>query len=99
MHRQFTTDKLLLASCVEYNRLLVWLKNVSLLSYLSVIVCLFWVGIGEAIEFHPSVAAINLIRLPVALGSYGYCHSGHSVFPSMYSSMKDRSQFPYLLLF
>ncbi|RLN00794.1 vacuolar amino acid transporter 1-like [Panicum miliaceum] len=86
----------------------VWLRNLSLLSYLSaggviatvtVIVCLFWVGIGEGIGFHPSGAAVNLTHLPVALGLYGYCYSGHSVFPNIYSSMKDRSQFPFVLLF
>ncbi|CAL5092871.1 unnamed protein product [Urochloa decumbens] len=86
----------------------VWLRNLSLLSYLSaggvvatitVIVCLFWVGIGEGIGFHPSGAVVNLTRLPVALGLYGYCYSGHSVFPNIYSSMKDRSQFPFVLLF
>ncbi|KAG2621619.1 amino acid transporter AVT1C-like [Panicum virgatum] len=86
----------------------VWLRNLSLLSYLSaggviatvtVIVCLFWVGIGEGIGFHPSGAAVNLTHLPVAFGLYGYCYSGHSVFPNIYSSMKDRSQFPFVLLF
>uniref|UniRef100_A0ACD5Y6P4 Uncharacterized protein n=1 Tax=Avena sativa TaxID=4498 RepID=A0ACD5Y6P4_AVESA len=86
----------------------VWLRNLSLLSYLSaggvvatitVIVCLFWVGIGDGVGFHPSGTALNLARLPVALGLYGYCFSGHSVFPNIYSSMKERSQFPYVLLF
>ncbi|TKW28593.1 hypothetical protein SEVIR_3G341600v4 [Setaria viridis] len=86
----------------------VWLRNLSLLSYLSaggviatitVIVCLFWVGIGEGIGFHPSGAIVNVTHLPVALGLYGYCYSGHSVFPNIYSSMKDRSQFPFVLLF
>ncbi|OEL27416.1 Vacuolar amino acid transporter 1 [Dichanthelium oligosanthes] len=86
----------------------VWLRNLSLLSYLSaggvfatitVIVCLFWVGIGEGIGFHPSGVAVNLTQLPVALGLYGYCYSGHSVFPNIYSSMKERSQFPFVLMF
>ncbi|KAJ1265960.1 hypothetical protein BS78_08G114000 [Paspalum vaginatum] len=86
----------------------VWLRNLSLLSYLSaggvvatitVIVCLFWVGIGEGIGFHPSGAVVNLTHLPVALGLYGYCYSGHSVFPNIYSSMEERSQFPFVLLF
>ncbi|XP_062203833.1 amino acid transporter AVT1C-like [Phragmites australis] len=86
----------------------VWLRNLSLLSYLSaggvvatitVMVCLFWVGIGEGIGFHPSGSALNLTHLPVALGLYGYCYSGHSVFPNIYSSMKDRSQFPFVLVF
>ncbi|KAK3140059.1 hypothetical protein QOZ80_5AG0394940 [Eleusine coracana subsp. coracana] len=86
----------------------VWLRNLSLLSYLSaggvfatltVIICLFCVGIGGGVGFHPSGTALNLTHLPVALGLYGYCYSGHSVFPNIYSSMKDRSQFPFVLLF
>ncbi|KAL6623545.1 hypothetical protein ACP70R_033424 [Stipagrostis hirtigluma subsp. patula] len=84
----------------------VWLRNLSLLSYLSaggvvatltVIICLFWVGIGDGVGFHPSGTALDLTRLPVALGLYGFCYSGHSVFPNIYSSMKDRSQFPFVL--
>ncbi|XP_062202039.1 amino acid transporter AVT1C-like [Phragmites australis] len=86
----------------------VWLRNLSLLSYLSaggvvatitVIVCLFWVGIGEGVGFHPSGTALNLTHLPVALGLYGYCYSGHSIFPNIYSSMKERSQFTFVLVF
>uniref|UniRef100_J3NED7 Amino acid transporter transmembrane domain-containing protein n=1 Tax=Oryza brachyantha TaxID=4533 RepID=J3NED7_ORYBR len=86
----------------------VWLKNLSLLSYLSaggviattaVIVCLFWVGIGEGIGFHPGGTALNLTHFPVALGLYGYCYSGHSVFPNIYSSMEERSKFTFVLLF
>uniref|UniRef100_A0A0E0MNW1 Amino acid transporter transmembrane domain-containing protein n=1 Tax=Oryza punctata TaxID=4537 RepID=A0A0E0MNW1_ORYPU len=86
----------------------VWLKNLSLLSYLSaggviatttVIVCLFWVGIGEGVGFHPGGTALNLTHFPVALGLYGYCYSGHSVFPNIYSSMEERSKFTFVLLF
>ncbi|KAG8049052.1 hypothetical protein GUJ93_ZPchr0009g1208 [Zizania palustris] len=86
----------------------VWLKNLSLLSYLSaggvvatmtVIVCLFWVGIGEGVGFHTGGTALNLTHFPVALGLYGYCYSGHSVFPNIYSSMKERSKFTFVLLF
>uniref|UniRef100_A0A0D9Y0P8 Amino acid transporter transmembrane domain-containing protein n=1 Tax=Leersia perrieri TaxID=77586 RepID=A0A0D9Y0P8_9ORYZ len=86
----------------------VWLKNLSLLSYLSaggviatttVIVCLFWVGIGEGVGFHPGGTALNMTHFPVALGLYGYCYSGHSVFPNIYSSMEQRSKFTFVLLF
>ncbi|KAE8781454.1 vacuolar amino acid transporter 1-like [Hordeum vulgare] len=85
-----------------------WLRNLSLLSYLSaggvvatltVIVCLLWVGIGDGVGFHPSGSALNLTHLPVALGLYGYCFSGHLVFANIYSSMKERSQFPFVLMF
>ncbi|OAY69070.1 Vacuolar amino acid transporter 1, partial [Ananas comosus] len=81
----------------------VWLRNLSLLSYLSaggvvasllVVLCLFWVGVVDGVGFRPSGTALDLSNLPVALGLYGFCYSGHSVFPNIYSSMKRRSQFP-----
>jgi hypothetical protein len=39
---------------------------------IAVIVCLFWVGIGEGIGFHFSGALVNVTHLPVALGLYGF---------------------------
>ncbi|XP_020101374.1 vacuolar amino acid transporter 1-like [Ananas comosus] len=86
----------------------VWLRNLSLLSYLSaggvvasllVVLCLFWVGVVDGVGFRPSGTALDLSNLPVALGLYGFCYSGHSVFPNIYSSMKRRSQFPVVLIF
>ncbi|KAL5709539.1 hypothetical protein ACHQM5_020219 [Ranunculus cassubicifolius] len=85
----------------------VWLRNLSLLSYLSaggviaslfVVFCLLWVGIIDGVGFHPSGTALNLVNLPVALGIYGYCYAGHSVFPNIYSSMKEPSKFPSVLI-
>ncbi|CAL9187957.1 unnamed protein product [Musa hybrid cultivar] len=85
----------------------VWLKNLSVLSYLSaagvvatilVIICLLWGGVVDQIGFHPGGRALNLVDLPVALGLYGFGYSGHSVFPNIYSSMKRPSQFPTVLI-
>jgi len=36
--------------------------------------------------------------LPVAIGIYGFGFSGHSVFPNIYSSMKEPSRFPTVLI-
>uniref|UniRef100_A0A0E0KN45 Amino acid transporter transmembrane domain-containing protein n=1 Tax=Oryza punctata TaxID=4537 RepID=A0A0E0KN45_ORYPU len=41
--------------------------------------------------------ALNLPGIPIAIGLYGYCYSGHGVFPNIYSSMKKRSQFPAVI--
>ncbi|XP_074577066.1 amino acid transporter AVT1C-like [Curcuma longa] len=85
----------------------VWLKNLSLLSYLSaggvlatllVVLCLLWVGVVDQVGFHPGGSVLNLMDLPVALGLYGFCYSGHSVFPNIYSSMEVPSQFPFVLM-
>jgi len=86
----------------------VWLRNMSVLSYISaggvvasvlVTVCLFWIGLVDNVGFQiESTRTLNLSSFPVAIGLYGYCYSGHAVFPNIYTSMAKRSQFPMVLL-
>jgi vesicular inhibitory amino acid transporter len=85
----------------------VWLKDLSLLSYLSVGgvlasillgICLFWVGAVDGIGFHATGRVFDLSNLPVTIGIFGFGYSGHSVFPNIYSSMKDPSRFPLVLV-
>ncbi|KAI4354526.1 hypothetical protein L6164_003379 [Bauhinia variegata] len=85
----------------------VWLRNLSLLSYLSVggiiasilvITSLFWVGVVDQVGFHRGGKALDLANLSVTMGLYGYGFAGHSVFPNIYSSMKEPSKFPGVLM-
>ncbi|CAA0814445.1 Transmembrane amino acid transporter family protein [Striga hermonthica] len=85
----------------------VWLRDLSILSYISVggviasilvVVCLFWTGLVDNINMHAKGSTINLSSLPVAIGLYGFCYSGHAVIPNIYSSMEKPSQFPSVLL-
>ncbi|XP_020888591.1 LOW QUALITY PROTEIN: vacuolar amino acid transporter 1, partial [Arabidopsis lyrata subsp. lyrata] len=85
----------------------VWLRDLSLLSYLSaggvfssilLAFCLFWVGSFDGVGFHTGGQALDLANLPVAIGIFGFGFSGHAVFPNIYSSMKDPSKFPLVLL-
>uniref|UniRef100_A0A7N0RHM9 Amino acid transporter transmembrane domain-containing protein n=1 Tax=Kalanchoe fedtschenkoi TaxID=63787 RepID=A0A7N0RHM9_KALFE len=85
----------------------VWLRDLSVLSYLSaggviasiLVVCsLFWVGTVDHVNLHSKGSTLNLGTLPVALGLYGYCYSGHAVFPNIYTSMEKPHQFPMVLL-
>lgn len=85
----------------------VWLRDLSILSYISaggviasvlVVVCLFWVGTVDHVGFRHRGSALSLANLPVALGLYGFCYSGHAVFPNIYTSMKNRSQFTAVLI-
>ncbi|KAL6848439.1 hypothetical protein ACP4OV_021733 [Aristida adscensionis] len=83
-----------------------WLRDLSCLSYLSaggviasilVVICLFWVGAVDKVGFENKGTALNLPGIPIAIGLYGYCYSGHGVFPNIYSSLKNRNQFPSIL--
>lgn len=85
----------------------VWLRDLSILSYISaggviasvlVVLCLFWVGLIDEVGIHSKGTPLNLATLPVSVGLYGYCYSGHGVFPNIYTSMAKPSQFPAVLL-
>ncbi|KAL5995179.1 Amino acid transporter avt1c [Asimina triloba] len=85
----------------------VWLRDMTVLSYISaggvissilVVICLFWVGLVDKVGFQNGGTALDLTGLPVAIGLYGYCYSGHAVFPNIYTSMKKPNQYPSVLL-
>ncbi|KAI3734723.1 hypothetical protein L6452_14199 [Arctium lappa] len=86
----------------------VWLRNLSVLSYISaggvfvtilLVICLFWVGLVDNVGFQTeSTTTLSLSTLPVSIGIYGYCYAGHAVLPNIYTSMEKRSQFPLVLL-
>ncbi|KAL6497707.1 Amino acid transporter avt1c [Orobanche hederae] len=86
----------------------VWLCDLRILSYISaggviasvlVVACLFWVVLVDHVGFETKGTTIlNLSSLPVALGLYGYCYSGHAVFPNIYTSMANPRQYPSVLL-
>ncbi|KAI4341842.1 hypothetical protein MLD38_026517 [Melastoma candidum] len=84
-----------------------WLRNLTLLSYISVsgvvssiliVFCLLWVGVVNDVGFHPGGTAIKIASLPFAAGIYGFCYAGHSVFPNIYTSMRRPSQFPVVVI-
>ncbi|KAG5396051.1 hypothetical protein IGI04_017865 [Brassica rapa subsp. trilocularis] len=83
----------------------VWLRDLSVLSYISaggviasvlVVLCLFWIGLVDEVGIHSKGTTLNLSTLPVAIGLYGYCYSGHAVFPNIYTSMAKPTQYPAL---
>lgn len=85
-----------------------WVRDLSILSYLSaggviatilVALSLFWIGTVDQVPFaKPEGPLLNLSGLPIALGLYGFCYSGHAVFPNIYTSLKQPNQYPSVLL-
>uniref|UniRef100_A0ACD5Z0P1 Uncharacterized protein n=1 Tax=Avena sativa TaxID=4498 RepID=A0ACD5Z0P1_AVESA len=84
-----------------------WLRDLSCLSFISaggvvasivIVGCLFWAGLVDHVGINKSEGtALNLPGIPIAIGLYGYCYSGHGVFPNIYSSLKKRNQFNAVL--
>ncbi|KAH9624859.1 hypothetical protein KSS87_002557 [Heliosperma pusillum] len=84
-----------------------WLRDLSILSYISaggviasvlVVLCLFWVGLVDKVDFAGNGSVLNVSTLPVSIGLYGFLYSGHAVFPNIYSSMANQNQYPAVLL-
>ncbi|KAM5567205.1 amino acid transporter AVT1I-like [Rosa sericea] len=84
-----------------------WLKSLGLLAYISaggvlasiiLVACVFWVGAVDSVGFHERGDLLNWKGLPTAISLYVFCYCGHAVFPTLCNSMKDRSQFPKVLL-
>ncbi|KAF5181766.1 Amino acid transporter [Thalictrum thalictroides] len=84
----------------------VWLRDLSILSYVSAIgflACVVLLGsviwTGATDGYHEKGRTLNLSRLSTAFSLYTFCYSAHPVFPTLYTSMRDKSQFNKVLLF
>ncbi|KMZ56791.1 Amino acid transporter [Zostera marina] len=85
----------------------VWLKNMGSLGYVSaggvfasfVMVCsVIWIGLSESVGIElVDMKVLDMAGLSSAMGLYFFCFCGHAVFPSLYTSMKYKHRFNFVL--
>ncbi|KAL5722814.1 hypothetical protein ACHQM5_006285 [Ranunculus cassubicifolius] len=84
-----------------------WLKNLGILAYVSaggvlasviVVVSVFWAGAVDGVGFHERGNLVNWGGMHTAISLFAFCFCGHAVFPTLCTSMKDKSRFSKVLL-
>ncbi|WOL20273.1 hypothetical protein Cni_G29077 [Canna indica] len=83
-----------------------WLRSMGLLAFISaggvlasvVVVCAVLSSAISDVGFHERGRLVNLSGLPTAMGLYAFCYCGHAVFPTLSTSMKDKSKFSEVLV-
>ncbi|KAK9274714.1 hypothetical protein L1049_021965 [Liquidambar formosana] len=85
----------------------IWLSDLGVLSYVSaggvlsslvIVACVFCVGAANGEGFHGKGRLIDLNGMPTAASLYTFCYGAHAMFPTIYSSMRKKSQFSQVLL-
>ncbi|XP_044504468.1 amino acid transporter AVT1I-like [Mangifera indica] len=85
----------------------VWLDNLSMLSYVSAsgvlasavtLGSVLWTGAFSGVGFNHKGTSLNWSGIPTAVSLYAFCYCAHPVFPTLYTSMKNKSQFSNVLL-
>ncbi|XP_062202115.1 amino acid transporter AVT1I-like [Phragmites australis] len=84
-----------------------WLRDLSVLAYVSAVglvssaaltASLVWAGVAEHGLHAKGGNVVNLAGLPTSLSLYFVCFAGHGVFPTVYSSMRNKGDFTKVLL-
>nr|XP_034893108.1 amino acid transporter AVT1J-like isoform X2 [Populus alba] len=85
----------------------VWLDDMSILSYISasgviasaiVLISIFWTGAFDGVGFKEKGTLVNWHGIPTAVSLYAFCYCAHPVFPTLYTSMKNKHQFSNVMI-
>ncbi|KAE9445133.1 hypothetical protein C3L33_22969, partial [Rhododendron williamsianum] len=80
-----------------------WLSDLGILLYISfggvissiiIVVAVFFVGTTKEVGFHGKGILVSFKGLPTALSLYAFCYGVYAMFPTIYNSMRKKSQFP-----
>lgn len=80
----------------------VWVQDLSILSYVSatgvlasatIIISIFWTATFDGVGFSGKGKVLNLSGIPSTFSLYAFCYCAHPVFPTLYTSMRDKQQF------
>ncbi|KAJ3679670.1 hypothetical protein LUZ60_017681 [Juncus effusus] len=84
-----------------------WLRRLELLAYVSasgvlasviVVICVFWSATFDGVGFRGNQRWINFKGLPTTVGLYAFCYCGHAIFPTLCTSMKEKSKFSKVMV-
>ncbi|OVA08994.1 Amino acid transporter [Macleaya cordata] len=80
----------------------IWLKDLSMLSYVSasgvlasvvIVFSVIWVGTIDGVGLEEKGKVFNLNGIPIGASLYVFCYCAHPVVPTIYSSMRNKRQF------